>query len=91
MAEGEEKKVRLSPGQAAGPRRPELIKTVSRHTVPEQHEDLKVGSKLLIQEEDGEMMEATVKELSDQEVTLDANKPLAGKTLIFDIELVEFT
>lgn len=36
------------------------------------------------------MVEATVTRLSDQKVTLDANKPLAGKTLIFDIELIKF-
>jgi len=90
MVEGEEKRVRLNPEQAAGERRPELVKTVSRHSVPEQHEDLKVGSKVQVKEDGGKMVEATITRLSDQKVTLDANKPLAGKTLTFDIELIKF-
>jgi hypothetical protein len=42
MSAGEKKTVRLDPDQAAGERRPELVKMVPRHMVPEQHEDLKV-------------------------------------------------
>jgi peptidylprolyl isomerase len=63
---------------------------VPRHAVPEQHEDIKVGSKVRLQEDNGDMLEATVMEISDQEVIIDANKPLAGKTLLFDIELISF-
>jgi peptidylprolyl isomerase len=90
MSEGEKKQVLLAPDQAAGESQPELIKTVPRHAVPEQHEDIKVGSKIQFQEDSGGMLEATVMEVSDQEVTIDANKPLAGKTLLFDIELLSF-
>jgi peptidylprolyl isomerase len=90
MGEGEKKQVRLGPDQAAGESQPELIRTVPRHVVPEQHEDIKVGSKVRFQEDNGDMLEATVMEISDQEVTIDANKPLAGKTLLFDIELISF-
>ena len=90
MSAGEKKTVRLDPDQAAGERRPELVKMVPRHMVPEQHEDLKVGDRIKLKEDNGDLLEATVTQLSDQEITIDANKPLAGKTLIFDIEFINF-
>jgi peptidylprolyl isomerase len=90
MVEGEKRKVRIKPAQAMGERRPELIYTLPRAAVPEQHEDLKVGSKIEIERDNGKPTNATVTQLTDQKVTVDANHPLAGKTLVFDIELTEF-
>lgn len=68
----------------------QLVKTASRHSVPEEQEDLKVGSKMWLTEDNGEPLQATVTQLSGPEVTLDANKPLAAKTLVFDIERIKF-
>ena len=90
MAEGEKKTVSIEPNQAMGERKPELVSKFSRKEVPEQHEDLKVGSKVEIEDDDGNSVLGTVTQLTDQEVTVDTNHPLAGKTLVFDIELVEF-
>jgi peptidylprolyl isomerase len=46
-----------------------------------------VGDQLQVRQPTGETMVVTVTEVNDQNVTLDANHPLAGKDLVFDIEL----
>jgi peptidylprolyl isomerase len=50
---------------------------------------LEIGMQLQMQSPDGQAIPVTVAELSEEEVTLDANHPLAGKDLNFDIEVVE--
>jgi peptidylprolyl isomerase len=90
MVKGEKKTVSFEPDQAMGERRPELVAKFSRHEIPEQHEDLKVGNKVEIEDDNGNPILGTITHLSDQEVTVDANHPLAGKTLEFDIQLIEF-
>ena len=90
MAEGEKKTVCISPEQAMGERSPELVTIFSRSAIPEQYEELKVGSKVEVEDDNGNPIVGTITQLTDQEVTVDTNHPLAGKTLVFDIELVEF-
>jgi peptidylprolyl isomerase len=90
MVEGEKKTVSLEPHQAIGKRKPELVAKFSRIEIPEQYEEIKVGSKVEVENDDGNTIFGTVTQLSDQEVTVDANHPLAGKTLEFDIQLIEF-
>ncbi|MEJ2638085.1 MAG: FKBP-type peptidyl-prolyl cis-trans isomerase, partial [Desulfosarcinaceae bacterium] len=91
MTKGQEKTVRLPPADAAGEKKPELIAQVPRHLVPEQFEDLKVGSVVRVKAQEGnKKVNARVTHITDQNVTLDANHPLAGETLVFDIELVAF-
>lgn len=90
MGEGEKKTVSIEPNQAMGERRSELVAKFSRDAIPEQLEDLKVGSKVEVKDDKGNPLVATITELTDQEITVDANHPLAGKTLVFDIELIEF-
>lgn len=90
MAEGEKKTVSIEPEDAMGERKPELVAKLPREAVPEQHEDLKVGNKVEVEDDGGNPMQGTVTRLTDQEVIVDANHALAGKTLVFDIELIEF-
>lgn len=90
MAKGEKKKVRIEPKQALGERRPELVFVFSREEVPEQHEDIKVGSRVELDDDNGNPIAGTVTHLTDQDVTVDTNHSLAGKTLVFHIELIEF-
>jgi peptidylprolyl isomerase len=61
---------------------------VDRAEFPE-HIQPAVGQKLQVQRKDGMVTEVRVAEVSDDEVTLDANHPLAGQNLTFDLELVE--
>jgi peptidylprolyl isomerase len=90
MVKGEKKTVSFEPGQAMGKRKPELVAKFTRIEIPEQYEDIKVGSKVEVEDDDGNTVFGTITQLSDQEVTVDANHPLAGKTLEFDIQLIEF-
>ena len=90
MTEGEHRTVRIPPADAMGERRADLVSRVPLHMVPEQEEDLKVGSSFQVKDDKGRDVKATVTHISDQDVTLDANHPLAGETLVFDITFIEF-
>jgi peptidylprolyl isomerase len=59
------------------------------HLVPEQDEDLEVGSRIQVKDDNGNDIKSMVTHISDQTITLDANHPLAGEALTFNIELIE--
>lgn len=84
---GESVTVTIPPDQAYGDVDPELIFTVPRAQVPE-HIPLEVGVPLQLSNEQGQM-DVTIAEVGEDEVTLDANHPLAGKELTFEIEIVD--
>jgi peptidylprolyl isomerase len=88
MEPGEERAVTVPADRAFGPRRPELMLSVDRTEIPE-HIQPTVGQTLQVQHQDGQVAEVRVAEVSDSQVTLDANHPLAGHDLTFDLELVE--
>ncbi len=88
MGPSDTKTVTISPDKAYGDYREEMIFKVPRNNIPEDI-DPKVGQNLQVQQQGGQPSLVTVKEVTDEDVTLDANHPLAGKDLIFDIELVE--
>jgi peptidylprolyl isomerase len=87
MKAGDKKTVVIPPEQAYGPRRAESIVVVERKYLP-ANLDAKVGQRLEIQQENDETILVTVTDQSDTSLTLDANHPLAGKDLTFEIELV---
>ena len=84
---GEERRVTIPSDQAYGPRRDEMIVTVGREVFPPSI-DPQVGQMLQMSQGD-QALRVTVTEVGDAGVTLDANHPLAGQDLTFDIELVE--
>lgn len=88
MAPGEVKSVVLAPEQAYGYRDPQIIDTVPRHAIPKEIE-LAEGLVLEATREDGQKFGFTVVDFNETTVTLDANHPLAGQTLNFEIELIE--
>ena len=88
MEPGEEKTVTIPAEQAYGPRRPELVLAVDRTEFPE-HIEPSVGQELQLRQNDGEVAIVRVTDVSDEQVTLDANHPLAGQDLTFDLQLVE--
>lgn len=82
---GDKKTVELEPEQAYGPVRNELINEVPMEKLPE---GVKQGQMLQAQTEQG-AMNVMVTEVKEKTATVDANHPLAGKKLIFDLEVVE--
>jgi FKBP-type peptidyl-prolyl cis-trans isomerase 2 len=88
MNVGESKSVTISPEDAYGPRREELVEEVGKDKFPEGVEP-QVGQKFEVPQQQGQPVVVTVVETSDNTVTLDGNHPLAGKELSFDLELVD--
>lgn len=88
MSPGESKTTTISAEQAYGPRHEEMVQVVARTQFPPQLE-LCVGQILQGRVPDGSPFVVTVIDLSPSTVTLDANHPLAGKSLTVEIELLE--
>ncbi len=87
MEEGETKTEKITPEQAFGPFRDEMVQEIERSEFAADFE-LEVGQHLRVSQPDMEPIMLTVVDLSDEMVTVDANHPLAGKEVEFDIELV---
>ena len=87
MAVGDEKRVTIPAAEAYGPRRDELTLQLPRSELPSDLE-LEEGSQLRMEQGDQSIV-VTVRELDDDTVTLDANHPLAGQSLTFDLRLIE--
>jgi peptidylprolyl isomerase len=87
MTVGDKKKVEIDSADAYGPINPEMQQAVPREGIPADI-PLEPGTQLQMQTPDGQAMPVTVLAVTETEVTLDANHPLAGKDLTFDIELV---
>jgi peptidylprolyl isomerase len=87
MEVGDKKKVVVSAAEAYGEANPQARQAVPRNDIPD-HIPLDLGTQLQVQTPSGQAMNVTVVEVTETEVTLDANHPLAGKDLTFDIELV---
>ncbi len=87
MNPGESKTANIPADQAYGERREEMLLPVDRSEFPE-HITPEVGQQLQVSQPDGQSVVVTVADVSDETVVLDANHPLAGQDLSFDIELV---
>lgn len=87
MVTGEKKTRRIEAGNAYGERRDELVFTVDQEQMP-VGTDIEVGDMLRVGFPDGSSANVQVAAVGDGNVTLDANHPLAGKDLTFELELV---
>lgn len=87
MEVGEKKTLNVPAEEGYGEHREELVAVVDKNNIPE-HIDLAVGRQLQLQQQDGQQFNVTITDISDKDVTLDANHPLAGKELVFDVEMV---
>lgn len=88
MNTGDSTTVEIAPKDAYGDRDPEMMIEVPQTQVPEGMNP-QVGQTLQVQQGNGQVANVVVAELRDESIILDANHPLAGKELIFEIELVE--
>jgi peptidylprolyl isomerase len=88
MNVGESKTVEVPPEQAYGQHRAELVEKVGRDRFPKDAQP-KVGQRFEIPQQQGLPMAVRVVDVSESTVTLDANHPLAGRDLTFDLQLME--
>ena len=92
LAVGEKKTVEIPADQAYGPASDNHVFEFPKSQFPaEMIPELQIGMPLQMQTETGQPVQVTIKEVKEDSVLLDANHPLAGKDLVFDIELVEIT
>ena len=88
MHAGDTKTITLPPEEAYGPYKEEHIFMTDRSGFPPEI-NIEVGKRLQARLQDGQIAVVTIKHITDDDVVLDVNDPLAGKTLIFKIDLVE--
>ena len=88
MQKGDTKTITLPPEEAYGPHKKELVSVMERSGFP-QEVHLEVGKRLRVRKQDGKYTVVTIKDFTEDNIVLDENDPLAGKTLTFKIELVE--
>jgi FKBP-type peptidyl-prolyl cis-trans isomerase 2 len=83
---GDKVTVNIPPDQAYGEVREDLLTKVGKDQLPGE---VQVGQSLSAQAQNGQEINVTVKEINEDHVIVDANHPLAGKELLFDIEVVD--
>jgi peptidylprolyl isomerase len=87
MKKGDKKTVTISSEDGYGERADDHIVTVPRGDSPEE-QNVAVGMPVYLVDQEGESIPGIVTEVFDETVNVDINHPLAGKTLVFDIEIV---
>lgn len=87
MQPGEEKIANVPAEKAYGPHREDKVKTIDRRRLPKSLSP-QTGQRLCVRRKDGRGTVVTVTKVLPSRVTLDANPPLAGKDLVFDIQLL---
>ncbi len=85
---GEKKTIKIAPENAYGEKNEEAIIEFPKENIPADMK-LEPGMKLQLRNESGQPFPVVVTEIKDEVIILDANHELAGKELVFDIELVE--
>ncbi|GAA4465313.1 peptidylprolyl isomerase [Nibrella saemangeumensis] len=89
MAVGETRTVQIPVEEAYGPAHEEMVFTLNRSEIPDDI-PLEVGMTLNMHEDGNpQPIPVIVRDLTDESVTLDANHPLAGQDLVFEVQLVD--
>jgi peptidylprolyl isomerase len=88
MEIGEKKIIKVPPEQAYGLRSEKRIvevkrSSLTRETIPD------IGDKITLKKKDGDRIGAVITDVDKETITVDANHPLAGKVIVFEIELLE--
>ena len=88
MGVGDKKTINIPFDEAYGPKNPEMIIDMPKDRFPKDME-IEVGMPLAMSDGQGNQHQVVVTQIKEDAVTLDANHPLAGQDLVFDLELVE--
>jgi peptidylprolyl isomerase len=87
MEIGQSKTAEIPSAEAYGEHREDMVVTVPRTQLPEDMEP-EIGQQLGMQQPNGQQVPVIVTKVETESIEIDANHPLAGKDLIFDLELV---
>ncbi|MHA8049599.1 FKBP-type peptidyl-prolyl cis-trans isomerase [Aquirufa sp. ROCK-SH2] len=87
MSIGDKKTIVIPAAEAYGEHSPENTVTIERTQIP-AHMEIEVGMSLNMHQDGGQVIEVLITDLTETHVTLDANHPLAGRDLTFELELV---
>jgi peptidylprolyl isomerase len=90
MSIGEKKTINIPFLEAYGPRNPDMVIEMPKERFPQDME-IEIGMPLAMSDGQGQQFQVVVAEIKDEVVILDANHPLAGQDLTFDLELVEIS
>jgi len=88
MATGDNKEIQVPMTDAYGPRHDDLVLTIEREHLPMESDPVE-GMMLQAHLKDGQTVMVQVTDVTDDSITLDANHPLAGRDLTFQITLME--
>jgi len=88
MKIGEEKEIKIPPEEAYGPHNPDFVREMPKDMFPKDQE-IKPGMIFMVDTNDGRQIPVRVTKVADENVTIDLNPPLAGKTLVFKIKVLE--
>jgi FKBP-type peptidyl-prolyl cis-trans isomerase 2 len=88
LSAGDKHRFTLSPEEAYGAYQEELVFTLSRQQLMDDGEDIAPGQALTLFTPEGESILVTVLDVTDSTITVDANHPLAGQTLIYEVEVL---
>lgn len=89
MEKDEEKTIRLEPKDAYGEHNDELIKKIKRKSLPADQKPKK-GMQIVLSTPEGQQFPAQITEVTDEDITIDLNHPLAGKALNFKLTVVDY-
>jgi len=87
MSPGESKTQSIPAAEAYGDHYSEMVVVVSREQVPPEM-PISLGQQLQIQQSDGQIVPVLITDMTEDDITLDANHPLAGEDLVFEIQLL---
>jgi FKBP-type peptidyl-prolyl cis-trans isomerase 2 len=88
MELGEEKEVTIQPEEGYGPYNPDLVRDIPRKIFPEDKE-IQAGMVFVMALQNGKRIPVRISGVEGERVTVDLNSPLAGKTLVFTIKIVD--
>lgn len=88
MSVGDKKTLNIDPASGYGHKNPEAIIDFPKSNIPEGM-TIEIGMKLNLQNEYGQPVPVEVIEIKEESIVMDANHFLAGKDLVFEVELVE--
>jgi FKBP-type peptidyl-prolyl cis-trans isomerase 2 len=88
LSAGDKHRFTLSPEEAYGVYQEELVFTLSRQQLMDDGEDIVPGQTLTLFTPEGESIMVIVVDVTDSTITVDANHPLAGQTLVYEVEVL---